>query len=60
MKDRKRCCGTCIHHKPLNDKASRDWYCDNENADAYGCETEYSDECEDYEERQKVKQNGSK
>lgn len=48
MKD-KKCCGTCIHHKPENN--NHDWVCENEDADAYGLETDYNDICEDYEER---------
>ena len=47
-------CGKCKHHKPeCYGKPYGEWYCDNEMSENYGCETEYTDRCEDYEEREK-------
>jgi len=44
------CCGNCKYHKyGFDDDDS--WYCDNDNSDYYACETEYSDSCEDFEEK---------
>ena len=43
------CCGTCQYHK-LDDKG--EWYCSNEISDYYALETDYTDECIDYEEKE--------
>lgn len=40
-------CGTCKYHRCLDGE----WTCLNEEADAYGLETEYKDHCDDYVER---------
>ena len=40
-------CGSCVFHK----KDGRDWICNNENSDCYGCATEYRDVCSEYQER---------
>ena len=45
-----RCCGKCKYHTPPESQTD-DWTCDNEESDNYGLPTEYSDSCEDYEER---------
>lgn len=50
------CCGTCVFHKREEETcACADitvYVCVNENAEAYGFQTEYCDSCVDYEERQ--------
>lgn len=55
MFDETCCCGTCRHHEPssitLDWLDKRDWFCMCEEADAYGLATEYSDSCEEWEER---------
>lgn len=45
--EKEECCGFCKHHK----KDGRDYICDNEESDCYGCSTMYRDYCENYEER---------
>ena len=40
-------CGNCRYHRKDGDE----WICTNENSDCYGCETDYNDECEEFEER---------
>lgn len=48
------CCGTCQHHKNVDIgvlKPKKVWLCDNEYSINHGYETEYTDKCEDFEER---------
>ena len=47
-----KCCGTCKHHR--HDSTYNEWYCGNEDADAYTSETGYADggECPDWEVRE--------
>ncbi|MEE8886225.1 MAG: hypothetical protein SOI56_06630 [Eubacteriales bacterium] len=46
--DPDECCGTCRFHR--ND--GHDWICTNEVSCCYGCYTEYTDSCEEYDKRQ--------
>lgn len=41
MENREKC-GNCVWHIPGKD----DWICSCENSEAYGMETEYTDDCE--------------
>lgn len=47
MDEEKKCCGTCCHHR----KVCGEWDCFNEQSENYALETDYDDECEDWEER---------
>ena len=40
-------CGHCIHHRK-NDGC---WICTNPDSECYGCYTEYTDTCEEFDER---------
>lgn len=44
-----KCCGECKYNK--YDRTDQDYYCGNDHSDNYGCNTAYSDCCEDYEEK---------
>lgn len=46
MESSKVICGKCKYH----DRSGSEWYCDNEDSEYYGCETNYDDSCEDGEE----------
>ena len=48
MQDKQRCCGTCRYHEFF----TGEWCCDNEEAEAYGLETEADDYCDEYGERE--------
>ena len=41
-------CGLCIHHR----KDDGCWVCNNPESECYGCYTEYSESCVEFEERQ--------
>ena len=43
-------CGTCKFH--ISD-GGRDWICDNEDSDCYGCSMMYRDGCEHHQERRR-------
>lgn len=43
------CCGHCRFHT----KDGPDWVCENEESEYYGCETEYGDCCDAYENRRR-------
>lgn len=45
------CCGNCKYHRSYHSHGNSTWYCDNEVSDNYTIETEYQDECEDFEEK---------
>ena len=45
----KRCCGNCKYHK--HDNIEDDWLCTNPASDYVSDWTDYSDYCEDYEEK---------
>ena len=40
------CCGTCKYFQCYEGE----WYCMNENADNFGIETDYKDDCQDWKE----------
>lgn len=42
------CCGKCMWHI----RSESDWTCSNDEAEAYGLETEYSDSCEEFCDRE--------
>ena len=42
-----QCCGNCMFHC----KKGEEWLCRNVNGDYYSLETEYSDTCDDWEEK---------
>lgn len=42
-----KCCGYCEHHR----KEDGEWICSCEESDAYGCETDFEDSCDDFERR---------
>lgn len=42
------CCGHCASHRMNKDIG---WVCCNKDSDHYGCETDYEECCEDFEER---------
>ena len=60
-RDRRKVCGTCKYHKHIYatvrqhhyDKVSvhDGWMCVNEDCEYCGCYTEYSDSCDDWEEK---------
>ena len=41
------CCGFCKYHR----KDGKDYICDNEESECYGCSTMFRDYCEEYAER---------
>ncbi len=41
------CCGTCSYHKYTDDG----WVCENNMSEYYTCYTEYTDSCDEWEER---------
>ena len=43
----KKICGNCKWSK--QEVPFGDFYCQNPDADAYGCENDYTDSCEDFE-----------
>ena len=43
-------CGNCAFHR----REGKDWICDNEESDCYGCATEYRDICECHREKGEV------
>lgn len=43
------CCGTCEYHK--HDYKLGEWVCTNKESEYYAYYIEYSDKCEEYEER---------
>lgn len=48
-----RRCGTCKYHEsPSYVDRERDWICGNEDGEYFGLETEYSDKCPDWEEKE--------
>ena len=49
------CCGNCAFHRPVYEggKKSGLYSCDNEDAEAYGFETDYEEACVDYESKKK-------
>ena len=45
-------CGECVYNRrDWTNPKNTDYYCGNEDSDNYGCNTEYSDGCEDGEEK---------
>ena len=46
------CCGTCKYHVPGEVSGEGDWICNNAESEYYALETDYSDVCVDYEERE--------
>lgn len=42
-------CGECRFH--MHDQDNDEWVCNNPDSECYGCETYYSDTCDDAEER---------
>jgi len=48
MTDKDTVCGTCCHHKYDGDN----WTCANDLSDNYGMWTGYSDECDEWSERE--------
>ena len=48
--EKKKICGNCIYSK--QEVPFGDFYCTNEESDAYGCENTYTDTCDDFEEEE--------
>jgi len=46
------CCGHCAYHRMNKDIG---WVCSKDGADAYGCETDYSECCECFEPRRQTR-----
>ena len=46
-----QCCGTCKYHVSGEVPGESDWVCNNGESEYYALETEYSDTCGDWEER---------
>lgn len=46
-------CGKCRYHKPDSSHGGdiKEWYCNNEDSEYYTDYTEYTDSCEEFEER---------
>lgn len=51
QKEQKECCGLCQYHKPEGNIFPPDWICTNPESENYSDYTEYSDKCEQFEER---------
>ena len=54
MMEEKKCCGTCKHHWKhleygMEDPHEGDWWCSEEQSEAYGAFTGYGDICEEWE-----------
>ena len=51
--DKTECCGTCKYHKPTGSycNGDTDWVCVNNDSEYCTDYTEYSDVCDEYEER---------
>lgn len=52
MTGNNECCGTCKFHVPSEVPGEGDWICNNAESECYALETDYSDVCVDYEERE--------
>ena len=50
-KQTSECCGKCKYHKSYDINGTSEWYCDNQDSYNNGIETDYTDTCEDFEER---------
>lgn len=47
-----RWCGNCRYNKrDWTNRENLDFYCSNEDSDAYGCNTLYEDGCDEWEEK---------
>lgn len=47
-----KCCGTCTWHKPSWKTGHlQGYHCTNEESEGYGLQTDYEDECMDWEEK---------
>ena len=46
-----KCCGTCEYHLPGEVPGKGDWVCNNGESEYYALETEYSDTCDDWYEK---------
>ncbi len=47
--ERDECCGTCKYHR--YDRNEQEWICNCQRSDNYADYTEYSDYCENWEDR---------
>ena len=52
MTGNNECCGTCKYHVPGEVPGEGDCICNNAESECYALETDYSDVCVDYEERE--------
>lgn len=48
MTNQNHCCGTCCWHQCGEDN---EWICTNEYSVNFGCETDYTDNCDDWEQK---------
>ena len=46
-----QCCGICKYHVPGEVPGEGDWICNNGESEYYALETEYSDMCDDWRDR---------
>ena len=51
MKDKEKVCGTCKWHKVFSASRYEEWICDNENSEYYALASDYDDECDEWEDR---------
>jgi hypothetical protein len=49
MKNKNEVCGKCNWHR--HDRNSGEWICANPDSDSFGEETDYDDQCVDFEKR---------
>lgn len=51
MMFREKTCGNCLYNRRDRESINEDFYCSNEESDYFGFSTEYTDECEEWQQK---------